>query len=65
MSKQKISDGWWCRFLERQKGLLILRKGDSISFLLMNAMNSDILKQYFDLLEETLIVEFSYKALQC
>ena len=29
MRKQKISDGWWRRFLERQKGLLVLRKGDS------------------------------------
>lgn len=54
MRKQKISDGWWRRFLERQKGLLVLRKGDSTSFLHMNAMNSDTLKQYFDLLEETL-----------
>ena len=54
MKKKKISDGWWHRFVERQKGLLVLRKGDSTSFLCMDAMNEDTLKQYFSLLEDTL-----------
>ena len=40
--------------LERQKGLLVLRKGDSTFFLRMDAINEDTLKQYFDLLEDTL-----------
>ena len=53
MKKKKISDGWWRRFVERQKRLLILRKGDSTSFLRMDAMNKDTLKQYFSLLEDT------------
>ena len=54
LRKSKISDGWWHRFVERQNRSLVLRKGDSISFLRMDAMNKDTLKQYFDLLEETL-----------
>ena len=54
LRKQKISDGWWRRFRERQNGLLVLRKGDSTSFLRMNAMNKDTLNHYFDLLEETM-----------
>ena len=54
LRKQKISDRWWRRFCERQNGLLVLRKGDSTSFLRMNAMNKDTLNYYFDLLEETM-----------
>ena len=54
MRKQKISDGWWHRFRERQNGLLVLRKGDSTSYLHMNAMNEDTLNHYFDLPEETM-----------
>ena len=49
-----LSDGWWSRFKERQEGKLVLRKGDNTSFLRMDAMNSDTLKQYYDLLEDTL-----------
>lgn len=52
--KSMISDGWWRQFVERQEGMLVLRKGDSTSFLRMDAMNEETLKHYFDLLEETL-----------
>ena len=37
-----------------QNGLLVLRKGDSTSFLCMNAMNEDTLNHYFDLLGKTM-----------
>ena len=54
LRKGRISDGWWRRFLSRQEGELVLRKGDSTSFLRMDAMNEDTIKNYFDILEDTL-----------
>jgi len=49
LKKDCISDGWWHRFIARQDGKLVLRKGDNTSFLWMNAMNKDTLKHYYDL----------------
>ena len=49
LKKDCISDGWWHRFIARQDGKLVLRKGDNTSFLWMNAINKDTLKHYYDL----------------
>ena len=46
LRKGRISDGWWRRFLSRQEGELVFRKGDSTSFLRMDAMNEDTIKHY-------------------
>ena len=54
LRKDCISDGWWRRFLSRQEGDLVLRKGNSTSFLRMDAMNKDTIDHYFNLLEDTL-----------
>ena len=51
--RNKISDGWWRRFLERQDDLT-LRRGDSTGHDRMDAVNQQTLNQYFDLLEDTL-----------
>ena len=50
---ERISDGWWRRFQKRQKELS-LRRGDNTSFLRMDAINGDTVKQYFHLLEDVL-----------
>ncbi len=49
----RISQSWWRQFLKRQKDLS-LRHGDNCAQVRMNAVNSDTLKQYFDLQEITL-----------
>ena len=49
----RVNDGWWRCFQNRQKQLS-LRHGDNTSFLRMDAINGDTMKQYFDLLEDVL-----------
>ena len=53
LSKGCINGGWWQCFIERQNDL-VLRKCDSTAYLRMDAVNNETLKQYYDLLEETL-----------
>ena len=48
---ERVSDGWWRWFQSRQKQLS-LRCGDNTSFLRMDAINGDTIKQYFDFLED-------------
>ena len=46
-----ISNGWWFKF--RKRSLLIsLRKGDSTAGVRMDAVNSENINEYFDLLEK-------------
>ena len=49
----RISQGWWRQFLKWQKDLS-LKRGDNCAQVRMNAINNDTMKQYFDLLEDTL-----------
>ena len=49
----RISQGWWRRFLERQKDLS-LRQGDSTAHVRMDAMNRETIDHYFSLLHDTL-----------
>ena len=51
---ERISEGWWRRFLERQADLS-LRRGDNTAHVRMDAINTETLDQYFSLLEDTLI----------
>ena len=53
LKKGSISGGWWRRFIKRQNDL-VLRKGDSTTYLRMDAVNDKTLKQHYDLLEDTL-----------
>jgi len=53
LRKDKISEGWWRKFLERQEDLA-LRKGDNTAHSRMDAVNPDTMKHYFELLKETL-----------
>ena len=48
----KISNGWWRRFLEMQKSLLSLRRGDATCHLRLSAINEETLNHYFDMLED-------------
>ena len=50
---EKISVGWWRRFLERQPNLT-LRRGDS-THVRMDAVNQETMDQYFSLLGEVLM----------
>ena len=53
LRKDKITQGWWRNFVSRQ-GDLSLRKGDNIAHVRMDAINSETINHYFDLLESTL-----------
>jgi len=54
LKAERISEGWWRRFLERQADLS-LRRGDNTAHVSMDAINMETLDQYFSLLEDTLI----------
>ena len=49
----RVSDGWWRRFLERQPQLS-LRRGDATAHVRMDATNKEAITKYYDLLEDTL-----------
>ena len=50
LRRNEITQGWWQRFLERQKDLT-LRRGDNTAHVRMDAVNADIMNHYFDLLK--------------
>ena len=54
LRSDRISQGWWHRFLQRQKDLS-LRQGDSTAHVCMDAMNRETMDQYFTLLHDTLL----------
>ena len=49
----KITQGWWRGFMERQKDLS-LRQGDNTAHIRMDAVNADTMTHYFDLLKKNL-----------
>jgi hypothetical protein len=53
LRKNRISHGWWSRFLQRQADLS-LRRGDSTAHARMDAINKETLTQYFGLLKDVL-----------
>ena len=53
LRKVRITQGWFHCFLGRQE-VLALRCGDNTAHSRINAMNAKTVKQYFDLLEDTL-----------
>ena len=53
LRSQRVSDGWWRRFKERQPQLA-LRRGDATAHVRMDSTNKEAIKQYYDLLEDTL-----------
>jgi len=53
LRKDSITQGWWRNFISRQ-GDLALRKGDNTAHNCMDAINSETINHYFDLLEDTL-----------
>ena len=48
-----VSDGWWRRFLERQPNLSH-RRGDPTAHVRMNAVNKQVIDNYYELLEDIL-----------
>ena len=48
-----VSQGWWRRFLERQRDLS-LREGDTTAHVRMDAMNRETIEHYFSLLHDVL-----------
>ena len=53
LQKDRISVGWYDKFMKRQN-YLSLRKGDPAANDRMDAVTSQAIKHYFDLLEKTL-----------
>lgn len=53
LKKDKVTDGWYRRFAERQPKLS-LRKGDATAHVRMDATTPETMKKYFDLLHECL-----------
>ena len=53
LRKERISQGWWNRFMEQQKDLSF-RRGGSISHVRMDAVNKETMDHYFSLLKDTL-----------
>ena len=53
LRSERVSDGWWRRFMERQPQLS-LRRGDSTAHIRMNSVNRESMESYFNLLEDTL-----------
>ena len=53
LRSSRISQGWWHRFLERQRDLS-LRQGDPTAHVRMEAMNRETIDHYFSLLHDTL-----------
>ena len=49
----RVTDGWWGKFLQRQPQLS-LRRGDATAHVRMDSTNRKAIKQYYNLLEETL-----------
>lgn len=60
MKADKISDGWWRRFLERNPALS-LRCGDSTSGVRMDALNHSTINNYFELQKE-FMDDFQFEA---
>ena len=53
LRKNRITHGWWNRYLQRQDDLS-LRRGDSTGHVRMDAINRETINQYFDLLKNVL-----------
>ena len=53
LRKERISNGWWRRFLERQSDIS-LRRADLTAHIRMDSANKQSIQHYYDLLEATL-----------
>jgi len=53
LRKDKISNGWWGRFIERQPKLS-LQRVDSTAHIQMDSINKESIAEYFDFLDYTL-----------
>ncbi len=53
LRKERVTDGWWRRFLERQPQLS-LRRGDATAHVRMDSTSKEAIDGYYDLLEKTL-----------
>ena len=54
LKKDKVSYGWYHRFMERQPDLS-LRKGDATANVCMDCLNEETMQTYFELLKEVLL----------
>ena len=53
LRRDKISNGWWIRFVECQPEVS-LQRADSTAHIRMDSVNKEFISFYFDLLESTL-----------
>ena len=53
LKRDKITEGWWRRFRQRQPDLS-LRRGNTTAHVRMNAVNSETMKQYFSMLNDVM-----------
>lgn len=54
LKKEKVTDGWFRRFKERQPQLS-LRRGDATANVRMNCLNKETVEQYFSMLKYVLL----------
>ena len=54
LKKEKVTDGWFRRFKERQPQLS-LRKGDATANVRMNCLNKETTARYFSMLKDVLL----------
>ena len=52
-SGKRVSNGWYCRFMEREPQL-ILRRSNPIASILMECTSKEVMEEYFKLLKSTL-----------
>ena len=50
LKRDRISNGWWRRFSERQSNIS-LRRTDSTAHIRMDSVNKQSIQHYYDLLE--------------
>lgn len=53
LRSERVTDGWWKRFMERQPDLS-LRRGDPTAHVRLDSTNKEVITKYYDLLEKTL-----------
>ena len=54
LRSERLSDGWWEKFMRRHQDKLSLRRGDATAHIRMDSTNFEVIRKYYDLLEETL-----------
>ena len=55
LRSERLSDGWWEKFMRRHQDKLSLRREDATAHIRIDSTNFEVIRKYYDLLEETLM----------